>query len=183
MEAGTKTLGKQTRTPHCKAVCKNAPAVACPGRLIRARVVPARPSSSGGILSILHRAYVYASDCCFWKHHISHGPAEGCPGEASPACVSHLQRSSTICIRMQLLRICCVVWPVDPPGLPYLRIVARAEWPVIRAAGAAMSHQSQLPGMATTPMQLQLLRHIALGFTSNLSMRAYSMVMTRVIHQ
>ncbi|KAI7782643.1 hypothetical protein LA080_013131 [Diaporthe eres] len=51
MEAATKTLGKQTRTPHCKAVCKNAPAVACPGRLIRARVVPARPSSSGGILS------------------------------------------------------------------------------------------------------------------------------------
>lgn len=122
---------------------------------------------------ILRRGYVHASDCCFWEHHISHGPAEGCLGEAPPACVSHLRRSSTICIRMQLLRICCVFWPVDPPGLPHLRIVARAEWSVIRAAGASMSHQSQLPGMATTPMQLQLLRHIALRFTSNLSMRAY----------
>lgn len=73
---------------------------------------------------------------------------------------------SGMCLISEGLRLsvsicsCCVFWPFDPPGLPHLRIVASAEWSVPCASGSVVSHQSQLPGMATSPMQLQLLRHV-----------------------
>lgn len=155
---------RRTGSGHAPPDCQPSPAVIASS--VRSLCGTNFPLGWHPVIS--RRAYAPAAEHCFWKPHLARRPA-ACSGVVSPACVSS-GGSSFICS----ICSCCVLGPVDPPCLPLLRIVANAEWSVPCASGATMSQLSQLPGMATSPMQLHLLRHVGLRLMGDYSMRAES---------